>query len=83
MGAGSERIDLSGADLKGDPARLADEAAAISMFGEGRWILVEQAGDEIVPALDALLRQSDGWQPGRDRGRRPETRIETAQACAR
>lgn len=54
MGETAERIDLTGADLKADPARLADEAAAISMFGDRRWILVEQAGDEILPALEAL-----------------------------
>ena len=44
-----------GAELKADPARLADEAASISMFGGARWILVEPAGDESVPALEALL----------------------------
>ncbi len=55
LGAEAERIDLSGAELKGDPARLADEAASISMFGGARWILVEPAGDEAVPAVEALL----------------------------
>lgn len=55
MGDGAERIDLAGAELKADPARLADEAAALSMFGDRRWILVEQAGDEIAAAVDALL----------------------------
>jgi DNA polymerase III subunit delta len=55
IGAEAERVDLSGAELKADPARLADEAASISMFGEARWILVEPAGDEAVAALEALL----------------------------
>ena len=55
MGAEAERIDLASAELKADPARLADEAAAISMFGGARWIVVEPAGDEIVPALEALI----------------------------
>jgi DNA polymerase-3 subunit delta len=50
MGPEAERIDLNGADLRGDPARLADEAASISMFGGARWILVDPAGDDIVPA---------------------------------
>ncbi len=54
MGAEAERIDLSGPELKADPARLADEAASLSMFGGARWIQVESAGDEIVPALEAL-----------------------------
>jgi DNA polymerase-3 subunit delta len=55
MGADAERIDLRGAELKEDPARLADEAASISMFGGARWILVEQAGDESLAAVEALL----------------------------
>lgn len=63
MGEGAERIDLSGAELKADPARLADEAAAISMFGDKRWIQVEQAGDEIVPALEALVEAPAAGNP--------------------
>jgi DNA polymerase III subunit delta len=63
MGEGAERIDLSGADLKADPARLADEAAAISMFGDARWILVEQVADEAVPALEALLEAAAAGNP--------------------
>ncbi|KAK0329027.1 hypothetical protein LTR94_038412, partial [Friedmanniomyces endolithicus] len=31
LGAGAERVDLDGATLRGDPARLSDEAAAISL----------------------------------------------------
>jgi DNA polymerase-3 subunit delta len=63
MGAEAERVDLAGADLRGDPARLADEAASISMFGDLRWILVEAAGDEIVPALEALLEAPAAGNP--------------------
>jgi DNA polymerase-3 subunit delta len=63
MGPEAERIDLSGADLKADPARLADEAAAISMFGDRRWILVEPAGEECVPALEALLETPAAGNP--------------------
>lgn len=63
MGEGAERIDLSGAELKADPARLADEAAAISMFGGARWIQVEQAGDEIVPAVEALIEAAAAGNP--------------------
>jgi len=63
MGKEAERVDLSGADLKADPARLADEAASISMFGDRRWILVEPAGDEVVPALDALMEAPAGGNP--------------------
>jgi DNA polymerase III subunit delta len=55
MGADAERVELTGAELKGDPARLADEAASFSMFGGARWILVDPAGDESLPAVEALL----------------------------
>lgn len=54
-GTDAERISLTGSELKGDPARLADEAAALSMFGGARWILVAPVGDEAVDAVTALL----------------------------
>lgn len=60
LGPGAERVDLSGRELKEDPARLAEEAGAFSMFGDKRWILVDPAGDECVPALEALLSGPDG-----------------------
>ncbi len=63
MAEGAERIDLTGAQLREDPARLADEAAAISMFGDRRWILVEQAGDEILAAVEALLAAPAAGNP--------------------
>jgi DNA polymerase-3 subunit delta len=55
MGADAERIDLTGATLKADPARLSDEAAAISLFGGRRHIRVDGAGDEIIGAVEALI----------------------------
>ena len=63
MGEAAERIDLGGAELKADPARLADEAAALSMFGDRRWIRVEQAGDEIVAAVEALIEAPAAGNP--------------------
>lgn len=63
LGPDAERIDLTGADLKSDPARLADEAASISMFGGARWMLVEPAGDETVPAVEALLEATAAGNP--------------------
>ncbi|WP_106640387.1 DNA polymerase III subunit delta [Allosphingosinicella vermicomposti] len=61
LGPDAERIDLTGADLKGDPARLADEAAAFSLFGGARYILVDQVGDESLAAVEALLEtQAEG-----------------------
>jgi DNA polymerase III subunit delta len=39
MGPGAEKIDLDGATLKADPARLSDEAASLSLFGDKRYIV--------------------------------------------
>ena len=44
-GAEAERVDLTGSELKADPARLADEAASLSLFGGARYIVVQPAGD--------------------------------------
>jgi len=55
MGADAERIDLTSAMLKGDPARLSDEAAAISLFGGKRWIRLDPATDDALDAIAALL----------------------------
>ncbi len=63
VGGNAERIELSGAELKGDPARLSDEAASISLFGGARFIVVEPAGDESVPAVEALLQGPGGGNP--------------------
>jgi DNA polymerase III subunit delta len=54
-GEGAERVDLDGSTLSRDPARLSDEALAISMFGDKRWIRVQPAGDEVTAAVEALL----------------------------
>ncbi len=63
LGADAERIDLSGAVLKADPARLTDEAAAIALFGGRRHIRVEPAGDEILAAVEALLEAPAAGNP--------------------
>lgn len=55
MGAGAERVDLDGGVLKSDPARLADEAASTSLFGDKRHIRLMLSGDEAMPAIEALL----------------------------
>lgn len=56
--------DLGESDLRGDPARLADEAAAIAMLGGRRVVRVRGAGDAVAkifagflddPAGDALV----------------------------
>ena len=63
MGPQAERVDLDGATLKDDPARLADEAASFSMFGDKRWIRVSGMGEESVPALTALLEAEAAGNP--------------------
>lgn len=55
MGDRAERVDLDGAALRGDPARLTDEAAALSLFGDPRWVRVSAAGEESLAAFTALL----------------------------
>ncbi len=58
MGEGAERTDFSGDQLARDPAALADAAASISMFGDRIWIRVQPAGEEVLPAVEALLESS-------------------------
>jgi DNA polymerase III subunit delta len=62
-GEGAERVELTGAELKADPARLADEAASISLFGGARYIVVQPAGDESVAAVEALLEAPAAGNP--------------------
>ncbi|HEX8124326.1 MAG TPA: DNA polymerase III subunit delta [Allosphingosinicella sp.] len=62
-GAEAERIELTGAELKSDPARLADEAASISLFGGARYIVVQPAGDECLAAVEALLQAPAAGNP--------------------
>lgn len=63
MGPEADRVDLSGSELKGDPARLADEAASSSLFGGARYIVVEPAGDESLAAVEALLESPTPGHP--------------------
>jgi DNA polymerase-3 subunit delta len=64
-GAGreAEKVELTGAELKSDPARLADEAASISLFGGARYIVVQPAGDECLAAVEALLESPAAGNP--------------------
>ena len=58
----AEKIDLAGADLRKDPARLADEARSVSLFGDKRVINVRCAGDEVFDAVEALIASPvEGW----------------------
>jgi DNA polymerase-3 subunit delta len=62
-GPGAERVELTGAELKADPARLADEAASISVFGGARYIVVQPVGDECLAAVEALLQAPAAGNP--------------------
>lgn len=63
LGSDAEKIELSAATLRADPARLADEAAAFSMFGGPRFMMVDPAGDEITEAVEALLSLPQAGNP--------------------
>ncbi|PZQ61960.1 MAG: DNA polymerase III subunit delta [Sphingomonas taxi] len=63
LGEGAERIDLEAATLRGDPSRLADEAAALSLFGEVRFIRVIGAGEEALGAVEGLLGAEQAGNP--------------------
>lgn len=63
MGSSAERVDLDGPSLKADPARLADEAAAMSLFGDRRHIRVSVTGDEAMPAVEGLLAAPAAGNP--------------------
>jgi DNA polymerase-3 subunit delta len=54
-GLGAEKFAMLGQAVKSDPASLADEASAISLFGGRRALWIEPAGDEIAEGVAALL----------------------------
>ena len=71
--------ELAAATLVGDPARLADEAAQISLMGGRRVIRVRDAGDALAPLFtrfladalgDSLVVAEAGDLPGRSALRR-------------
>jgi DNA polymerase III subunit delta len=55
MGGGAERVDIDSSELKNDPARLLDEAASMSLFGDKRYIRLRITRDDALPALENLL----------------------------
>ncbi len=54
-----DRVELTGADLKRDPALLGDEARSSSLFGGGRHIWVRANGDEAHDALQVLIETAE------------------------
>lgn len=63
LGPEAERIDLDGPSLRSDPARLADEAASLSLFGTARHVRVAGAGEESLAAASALLEAERAGNP--------------------
>lgn len=51
----AEKFVVLGSAIKSDPASLADEAAAMALFGGRRALWIEPAGDEISEGVGALL----------------------------
>ena len=63
MGADAERVDLDGATLKSDPARLVDEAAGMSLFAAARYVRIATVGEESLDAFTALLGAERAGNP--------------------
>ena len=52
---GAAKFAIAAGAVKSDPAALADEAGAMSLFGGARVVWIEPAGDEITAGVEALL----------------------------
>ncbi|MEO7241102.1 MAG: DNA polymerase III subunit delta, partial [Sphingomicrobium sp.] len=52
---GATRFIVAGGPIKADPALLAAEAGAMSLFGGPRAIWIEPAGEDVVSGVEALL----------------------------
>ena len=59
----AERLDLDGAQIRSDPALLADEAASISLFGDKRYIRLRLTRDEGFAAIKNLLDAAEAGSP--------------------
>jgi DNA polymerase-3 subunit delta len=59
----ASRFVISAGAVKSDPARLADEAGAMNLFGGTRVVWVEPAGDEIAAGVAALLEANAAESP--------------------
>lgn len=57
-----ERIELSGAELRGDPVRLGDEARSNSLFGGKRHIVIRASGDEVYGAVETHCQLIDAGE---------------------
>jgi DNA polymerase-3 subunit delta len=62
-GLEAEKFVISAQAARVDPAVISDEAAAMGLFGGKRALWIEPAGDEIVPAVEALLEAAGAESP--------------------
>ena len=53
-------VELADADLKSDPSRLADEAAALSMMGGDRVVRIRTSGDSASAAASLVIEGLEG-----------------------
>jgi DNA polymerase-3 subunit delta len=60
---GASKFVIAAGAVKSDPASLADEAGAMSLFGGPRAIWIEPAGDEILPGVESLFDAPAGESP--------------------
>ena len=60
---GAQRSVVPGSAVKSDPALLAAEAGAMSLFGESRLMWIEPAGEEIFEGVTALLQAQSVESP--------------------
>jgi len=54
-----ERVELSGAEVRSDPARLGDEARSSSLFGDSTHLYIRANGDDAHDAVRLLLETID------------------------
>jgi DNA polymerase-3 subunit delta len=60
---GAAKFLVTASAVKSDPASLADEAGAISLFGDRKLIWIEPAGDDIADGVSALLETPASESP--------------------
>jgi DNA polymerase III subunit delta len=63
LGPTAERIDLDSDRIRSDPALLADEASALSLFGDKRYIRVNFRREEGLAAVENLLALTGDGNP--------------------
>ena len=71
--------ELTPAQLKEDPVRLADEAAALSLTGGRRVLRLREAGDGLTQALSELLAETTARRLSRPGGRRAGPPLQLAR----